>query len=141
KNEVLNTHNEKRALHGVDPLKWSTSLAQFAADYAASDFRCENAELIHSDGSYGENLALGYVGGHEPVRAWYDEIKAYNWSNPGFSMKTAHFTQVIWKDTKEVGCAYVTCPNEWRQYTICEYDPPGNWEDEDEYRENVLRRV
>jgi uncharacterized protein YkwD len=108
-------------LHGVQDLKWNPVLAQYAADYAARTFSCDNVQLVHSHGPYGENLAAGYVGGADPVIAWYDEIQYYDYNTPGFSEQTGHFTQVVWKSTSEVGCAEVLCNNIWRQYTICEY--------------------
>lgn len=101
-------------------------MADYAANYAANNFSCDNVQLIHSGGPYGENLAAGYVGGDAPVDAWYDEIQYYNWSHPGYSSDTGHFTQLIWKSSTQLGCAYVTCDNAWRQYTICEYYPRGN---------------
>lgn len=101
-------------------------MADYAAQYAATNFDCNNVQLIHSGGPYGENLAAGYVGGYEPVDAWYNEILQYNYSLPGFSPATGHFTQLIWKSSVELGCAYVKCNNDWRQYTICEYSPRGN---------------
>ncbi|ODV77878.1 PR-1-like protein, partial [Suhomyces tanzawaensis NRRL Y-17324] len=120
-NAILREHNIKRALHGVPSLAWDDSLATFAHDYAARAFSCDNVQLIHSNGPYGENLAAGYVGGADPVDAWYDEIKDYNYNNPVFAEETGHFTQVVWKGTTKVGCARVQCNNIWRQYTICEY--------------------
>lgn len=111
----------------MQKLSWDSELATYAANYAASSFSCNNVQLVHSGGPYGENLAAGYSGGYDPVNAWYDEIKQYNFNNPGFSEATGHFTQLVWKDTSKVGCAKVTCNNEWRQYTICEYtDSRGN---------------
>lgn len=71
-------------------------------------------------------MAAGYDGGKAPVDAWYDEISMYNWNSPGYTEATGHFTQLIWKDSTQMGCAKVTCDNAWRQYTICEYSPRGN---------------
>ena len=36
-----------------------------------------------------------------------------------------HYTQLVWKNTTEVGCAKVTCGNQtiW----VCNYNPPGNY--------------
>lgn len=125
--DILQAHNDKRALHGVQSLSWDSKLADYAANYAKNSFSCDNVQLIHSNGPYGENLAAGLVGGTDPVNAWYDEIKQYNYANPGFSEATGHFTQLVWKSTSKVGCAKVQCNNEWRQYTICEYsDSRGN---------------
>ena len=92
-------------------------------------------------------MAAGYVGGNAPVNAWYNEIKDYDFNNPGYSSATGHFTQLVWKATQQVGCAYVTCDNAWRQYTICEYSPRGNivgtdaLTGESYFEENVPRPV
>lgn len=42
----------------------------------------------------------------------------------GFSMGTGHFTAMVWKATRRLGCAKGNCPgqNLW----VCQYDPPGN---------------
>lgn len=146
--DILNAHNEKRALHGVQSLAWNDTLAKYAADYAASTFSCDNVKLVHSNGPYGENLAAGYSGGSKPVKAWYDEIKQYDFSNPGFNEATGHFTQLVWKSTSQVGCARVTCDNSWSQYTICEYsNTRGNVVGTDSktgknyFSENVLKPI
>lgn len=124
--DLLDRHNELRALHGSGKLTWNWTLAEFAADYANRTLDCNNLKLVHSGGPYGENLAAGYSGGFAPVQVWYDEIKLYDYKKPGFSEETGHFTQLIWNSTTELGCAIVNCNNEWGQYTICEYQKAGN---------------
>jgi len=55
-----------------------------------------------------ENLAAG-TGQYtvtDGINAWTEEAKDYNPKNPTYS----HVTQVVWKNTKELGCAIVTCP-------------------------------
>ncbi|KAI5954649.1 hypothetical protein KGF54_002425 [Candida jiufengensis] len=106
-NEILGEHNRLRALHGVPALIWNNTLATYAANYAATHFDCNNVQLIHSGGPYGENLAAGYVGGIDPTDAWYNEIKDYNFNQPGYSSATGHFTQVVWRSTSRLGCARV----------------------------------
>lgn len=119
--DILDAHNAKRVLHGVPSLEWNETLVRFAEDYANSSFSCDNVELIHSGGQYGENLAAGYSGGYDPVEIWYDEIELYDYNNHGFNETTGHFSQVVWESTSQVGCARIICENEWGQYTICEY--------------------
>lgn len=144
----MDEHNKKRALHGVQSLSWDSTLADYAAQYAAKAFSCDNVQLVHSHGPYGENLAVGYDGGAKPVDAWYDEIKYYNFDDPNFSEKTGHFTQLVWKSTSKVGCSRVQCNNEWGQYTICEYsDLRGNIigtdhaTGENYFKENVVKPI
>jgi hypothetical protein len=67
---------------------------------------------------------------------WYDEIKQYSFPNGGFSMQTGHFTQVVWRETTQMGCATATCRG--MDIWVCEYDPPGNVQGM--YRQNVLRQ-
>ncbi|CCC67493.1 hypothetical protein NCAS_0A09350 [Naumovozyma castellii] len=132
---LLEEHNKKRALHeNTGPLTWSEELAQYAQAYADNHYNCDG-QLIHSGGPYGENLAAGYtlLGS---VDAWYNEISEYDYSNPGFSESTGHFTQLVWKDTSQVGCAIKSCNNAWGTYLICSYNSAGNFDGE--YEANVL---
>lgn len=120
---ILNAHNEKRAAHNVAPLTWDDKLYQYAANYAQS-YSCSGG-LTHSGGPYGENLALGYADGPSAVEAWYDEGANYDYSS---ATTFDHFTQVIWKSTTKLGCAYKDCSAEnWGKYVICSYDPAGNF--------------
>jgi hypothetical protein len=68
------------------------------------------------------------------VQMWYDEIAQYRFPDGGFSMKTGHFTQVVWRGSRRVGCGHSQCKG--MDILVCEYDPAGNWEGQ--YRDNVL---
>ncbi len=136
---ILDVHNLKRALHGVSNLAWNDTLYQYAQAYADT-YDC-SGNLVHSGGDYGENLAVGYET-EAAADAWYDEIKDYDYSNPGFSESTGHFTQMVWKDSTQVGCAYVSCSSKsCGQYTICSYYTPGNYVGAENFKENVLALV
>ncbi|KAF8932265.1 hypothetical protein BGZ47_011469 [Haplosporangium gracile] len=129
---ILDTHNKYRARHGAPPLTWNAKAAQFGSNWI------QKCQFKHSGGKYGENLAAGYKDFKSGIDAWYNEVSKYNYNNPGFSMATGHFTQVVWKGTKSVGCAKKFCPgSNWTIY-ICNYDPPGNVQGQ--FRQNVLPR-
>ena len=95
-----------------------------------------------------ENLAAG-TGDYTiaaAIKSWTDEVCAcvprpmvwphltecavaqYNPNNP----QPSHFTQVVWKSTKTVGCAVQTCNGIFdpkygpAKYYVCEYSPAGN---------------
>ena len=51
---------------------------------------------------------------------WYEEVKDYDFDNPGFAMDTGHFTQVVWKSTKKVGFGIAG------NYVVGRYEPSGN---------------
>jgi uncharacterized protein YkwD len=123
----LAAHNSYRKLHGAPPVVWSEKVASSAQAHA------ETCPSGHSGLGYGENLAWASyelsVSG--VVKMWYDEEALYDYANPGFTSGAGHFTQIIWKETTEIGCAHVTgCgsdsslkANTW----VCGYNPPGNY--------------
>lgn len=145
--DMLDVHNEKRAEHCVAPLKWSNELAQAAQAYAE---KC----MIGQHGSDGENIASAWFEGPTgPVTPamsdkdiffskWYCEVNNYDHNNPEFKSGTttndcknvnAHFTQIVWKDTCQIGCGRADCDirgedgkihkgTQW----VCRYYPPGN---------------
>ena len=67
------------------------------------------------------------------IAMWYDEVKRYSFASGGFSMKTGHFTQLVWRGTREVGCGVAHCKD--LDVWVCQYAPPGNVQGQ--YRENV----
>ena len=132
----VDVHNKLRAKHCARPLTWAPRLAKIAQDWANA-LRDKGCAFEHSHGSTGENLAAGTSGTLDPtavVQMWYDEVAQYKFPDGGFSMKTGHFTQVVWRGTQSVGCGRSQCKG--LDIYVCEYDPPGNWEGE--YRKNVL---
>lgn len=69
-------------------------------------------------------LCRGHRSFSDAVDAWYSEVSSYNFDAPGWSSQTGHFTQLVWKSTTKVGCAYTTkCT--WSTY-VCQYSAPGN---------------
>ena len=118
----LNPHNARRAKPGVPPLSWSASLAKTAQAWA------DRCVFEHASTGYGENLAQGTgdYSGVNAVNDWYNEISAYDFNNPSFSDATGHFTQVIWKSTKKVGCGVAQCSD--GALYVCNYEPAGNME-------------
>jgi Cysteine-rich secretory protein family len=121
---VLNSTNQFRSQHNAASLGWNTSLATAAASWAS------NCQWKHSGGPSGENLALGYPDMTSAIDAWGNERAHYDFSAPtGFSEKTGHFTQLVWKDTTSLGCAAVDCTGRNTlngHMVVCEYWPPGN---------------
>ncbi|KAK0553716.1 sterol-binding protein [Tilletia horrida] len=120
---VVDAHNSYRSKHGVQPLTWNATLAKFAQ--AQSD-RCVWG---HSGGPYGENGASG-VGFNLTMASaatlWYNEIQNYNFSQPGFSEATGHFTQLIWKSSSTIGCAISQCTPAQLGFTWTGNDPAWN---------------
>ena len=108
--DLLDRHNYYRAKHQAANLERLAALETIAQSY--SEKLVTLGYLVHSsntlNGNYiGENLYFGYNAGYlgtKPVDAWYDEIKDYDFAKSEFTSGTGHFTQVVWKNTKQVGC-------------------------------------
>src|SRR5262249_36318830 len=123
KQEALVVHNALRSEYNAPPLQWDNKLATYAEHYAS------HCQFHHSGSPYGENLAKGYPTVTAAIDGWFLENHIYTYYHPGFSMQTGHFTQLVWKSTKKLGCGYVECHDSnnrpWN-YLVCEYSPPGN---------------
>ena len=133
---ILAEHNKYRAKHCAPPLAWSDKLAKVAQKWADSLVQ-QGCAFEHSRTDYGENLAAGttgYLPPDEVVGMWYREVKDYDWKSAEFSMEAGHFTQVVWKGTREVGCGKAACNG--MDLWVCNYDPAGNVEGY--FKQNVL---
>ncbi|KAK2733550.1 extracellular scp domain protein [Colletotrichum kahawae] len=119
---VLNSTNHYREQHNASDVSWNETLADFAVDYLRG---MDDCDFEHSGGPYGENLAMGYANVTRSVEAWGEERDDYDFDDAEFSEETGHFTQLVWKDTTDVGCARKLCDDDaW--YLVCEYWPRGN---------------
>jgi len=127
---ILTAHNSYRAQVGVPPLQWSASLAASAQDWA--NHLAATGTLVHS-GTGGENLAEGTTGAYsvtQLVDTWGNEQQYFiegtfpyvsttgNWVNVG------HYTQVVWRNTTEVGGGVAS--GQGNDFLVCHYNPAGN---------------
>ena len=115
--DMLDRHNLYRAKHQVGNLERLEALEAMAQNY--SDYLLSTGKFEHSfnffNGKYtGENLYWGpYSGdiGIHPVDMLYKEVKKYNFSSPGYIPGTGHFSEIVWKSSKQLGCG-VACGND-----------------------------
>jgi pathogenesis-related protein 1 len=127
---LLDHHNRVRADVSVAPLTWSDQLAQVAAAWGRK-LVAKGCVMEHSKGSgYGENLYMGSADAFTMVdagKSWESEKKHYTGAplNGSNWYKSGHYTQMVWRQTTEVGCAKVTCKGSL--IVICNYNPPGNF--------------
>lgn len=138
--EFLAAHNRARSKVDVAPLEWSEELAAYARRYGEKQRDQHQCAMVHSQGPYGENLFWGYGKRYAPadaVRSWENEGHDYHYESnsctPG--KVCGHYTQVVWADTKRVGCASIAC-HDGATFIICSYDPPGNFVGERPYDRN-----
>jgi pathogenesis-related protein 1 len=147
-------HNAARAALGIDPplpdLVWSPELAVVAQDWSDTlTGQCGSIEH-RMPNMYGENIAT--VGSkpvaptfspEEAVDGWDAEVACWDYGTingtercdaacaAGLSSNgCGHYTQLVWRNTRRVGCGYSTCTTAdgwaWAIW-VCNYDPPGNF--------------
>jgi pathogenesis-related protein 1 len=145
-------HNNARAnvvaREPLPALTWSPLLASEARRWADElARRCRGLEHRTSP-AYGQNIASRASEGvesrfspAEAVAGWVAEGKCYEHGrfattdrcdaacvaelhSPG----CGHYTQVVWRTTRELGCAYASCGRDGLlvEYWVCNYSPPGN---------------
>ncbi|XP_062255454.1 GLI pathogenesis-related 2, like [Platichthys flesus] len=139
--ELLQCHNEYRNKHQAPPLKMSSKLSTEAARYAESlaSTRILKHSQESSRGSCGENLAWASYdqSGKDVTDRWYDEVKQYNFSSPGFSSGTGHFTAMVWKSTQKLGVGKATA-SDGSSFVVARYFPAGNITNQGHFENNVL---
>ncbi|KAI8513431.1 hypothetical protein Bbelb_100700 [Branchiostoma belcheri] len=143
--ECLRLQNEKRSQHGAAPLVWCQECADFAKTVVQTmqdlneplhhtspeerTWLVEGKEVLH-----GSNLQYEFphIDCVIAVESWYSETEFYDPDRPVESLEQAgHFTQMVWKDTKSVGCAWT------ENYLACIYEPTGNTENAYDIERNV----
>lgn len=124
--EMLAAHNRVRAGVDVEPLRWSGELADEAQKWADALIR-SGAFHPRGDHKFGENLFEVSGRGASPsevVSAWAGESKNYDYKANACSARCGHYEQVVWRDTKIVGCGVAR--DNRREVWVCNYDPLGN---------------
>lgn len=132
---LLAAQNAERARLGIKPLVWSAKRAEHAKKWAQALAVSDMMEhsVAGADGGEGENLWFGTKGDYTPeemIGFFVDEGKMFkrgvfpDVSTTGRWEDVGHYTQLVWQDTREVGCAIVS--NTRRDVLVCRYWPAGN---------------
>jgi hypothetical protein len=133
---MLAGHNAARRELGLEPLSWNDALAADARAYAetlARSGRFEHSPQPRGNPIQGENLWTGTRGAYgyrEMIGHWVDERRFYlprpvpEASSSGRFGDVGHYTQIVWRATREVGCAEASSRSD--DYVVCRYLPAGN---------------
>ncbi len=137
---LLQAHNLERARMGQPALTWSGKLAADALEWAqhlARTSTFDHSAEKPGQEPQGENLWMGSKNAYSPeamVGAWVEERSMFtaaafpNISKTGNWIDVGHYSQLVWYNTRQVGCARV--PNRADEYLVCRYFPAGNWDGE-----------
>jgi uncharacterized protein YkwD len=125
--QMLSAHNAVRSRVALPPLAWSDKLAAVAQDWA--DTLMARRTFSHRPNSpYGENLFEVRGASASPgdvVQAWASEAGDYDYPANRCRGTCGHYTQIVWRNTREVGCAVAR--SQRQEIWVCNYDPPGNY--------------
>ena len=135
---LLSAHNQWRAKVGVPELQWSDKLAGMARQWA-EQLAASNCDHRHSGkAGYGENIYFASpvtwsngstevqkISPQHVVDDWGTESRSYDYASNSCSGVCGHYTQLVWKDSKEVGCGMAICGDKG-QIWVCNYFPAGN---------------
>ena len=143
--KALKIHNDARQEVGSPPLVWSSKLEKQALLYAKILARKdEKKRMKHSETNDGENMTYSYSAeiinkvitptfSRTPLTdaslGWYEEINDYRYSKVKkirIGPPIGHYTQMVWKDTKQVGIAYAIS-KKGSVYVVARYYPSGNF--------------
>jgi len=149
---ILAMHNSERAAVKTPDLVWSDSLATGAASYLDEMLKQneaagpgwaawapDNFKVLRHDpakpSDIGENLAYDASASSSgsPAAASVENLVG-GWVRESHNpLATNHYTQMVWKDTKEVGCATAIAKgmtpsglHATGTYLNCRYTPRGN---------------
>lgn len=136
RNTVLAAHNRARTDFGVPAMAWSDQLAAEAlghAQYMATTGLYGHDRTPGRRKKQGENLWRGQRGLFSydvMVGVMIEEARHFrpgvfpNNSSNGDWHAVAHYTQIVWPTTTEVGCAVASSAT--TDYFVCRYAPTGN---------------
>ncbi|KFQ50827.1 Cysteine-rich secretory protein 2, partial [Nestor notabilis] len=136
-NLIVDTHNTLR--RGVKPtasnmlkMEWNAPAAKNAQNWANKCTLSHSpANMRRTNVQCGENLFMssGPFSWSDVIQSWYNEKEDFEY---GTGAKTqgaviGHYTQLIWYNSYQIGCAVAYCPmNPFNYFYVCQYCPPGN---------------
>ncbi|KAF1967850.1 PR-1-like protein [Bimuria novae-zelandiae CBS 107.79] len=133
---VLNAHWYWRRVHCAQDLQWNHTLAELARN----DVRTCTRSMEHMRG--GSNLSgsspppnkrQGWLKiARDFIHGWHEEESFYDYTGRKSKndRQIFHFTQLVWRDSSQLGCAITDCSDvegaTFPARLYCYYDPIGN---------------
>lgn len=152
---LLAQHNQSRSsatpsAANMTRLAWDPNLETVAQNWAAQCNFSHNANrnnayagLSSNTGSVGENLyittssrASALTSASGATALWAAEVADYSFATNSCAAGKVcgHYTQMVWANTRRIGCAVQFCPTVIglptftnAQLVVCDYNPAGNF--------------
>ncbi|NXF73746.1 CRIS2 protein, partial [Sclerurus mexicanus] len=134
---IVDRHNALR--RGVKPtasnmmkMEWCPLAAENAQKWASKCTLSHSpSNMRRTDVLCGENLFMSSApfSWSDVLQTWYNEEKNFKYgTGPNTRDVTiGHYTQLIWYNSYQVGCAVSYCPmNSYKYFYVCQYCPAGN---------------
>ncbi len=131
--KALTKHNEFRKKHQSKKLNLNKELSEMAKKFADECAQNNTIDIGHCPDLYkneiiGQNIAVisrSLFDVKNICQKWYDEGNNYDYKQNKYMSNTGHFTQIIWKETTEVGFGYSES-KDGNIYFVANYYPAGN---------------
>ncbi|XP_069982066.1 venom allergen 5.01-like [Penaeus vannamei] len=152
---ILSAHNNYRALvargeesrgnpgpqpsaANINELVWSDELAMIAQAWAAqcpTMNDCQTCRITSTYQHVGQNMFRAFAFDlnwqwNDAITKWYDKVVDFPSTDvASFAGVGMGYTQVVWAETKEVGCGGVHIQGDTykEKYYVCNYGPSGNF--------------
>ncbi|XP_020646268.3 cysteine-rich venom protein helothermine isoform X1 [Pogona vitticeps] len=140
--EIVDKHNSLR--RAVQPpasdmlkMEWNSEAASHAQSWVNQCLlKSSPPESRKLNGVVcGENIFMSSIilSWSQVIQKWYDEGKTFEYGSAATSTNTKIrvYTQVVWYNSYQVGCAVAFCPGQpvFKYFYACQYCPAGNRED------------
>lgn len=146
---MLAAQNQWRSEVAVAELRWSETLQQRAEKWASELKRGNDCRMKHSgpaenlywagalktanakdgNGNWIWQNSLQTITEADVANDWASEKQWYDYASNTCGAPTGkscgHYTQMVWRDSQEVGCARAVC-DDFSQVWVCNYEPAGN---------------
>ncbi|NWX40310.1 CRVP protein, partial [Steatornis caripensis] len=134
---IVDRHNTLRSR--VNPtasnmlkMEWYPPAAENAQNWAnRCSLRHSSAKMRTTTTLCGENLFMSSAPfpWSDVIQAWYNEKKDFKYGTGATTQDAVigHYTQLIWYDSYQIGCAVAYCPsNQFNYFYVCQYCPSGD---------------
>ena len=130
-NQMLKLHNDERKKNNYEELKINGTLNLLASEYSdnliSNPKKVNYTNYMYNGLFLGENIVYSETKEAKKIfNSWLKTGNNYETNKNKFSKENAHYTQIIWKNTKEIGIS-MSYDEETKKYcTVVLYNPPGN---------------